>query len=63
MNNNFDAAQARHDANMEPRDIPRCAPGDHEYYPEDQFTKITDGLEIECQNCESVVVANLVEIQ
>jgi hypothetical protein len=58
----FDGAQARHDANTEPREYPRCAPSEHNYYMP-KGDRLTDGLEVECDSCESVVVSNLVEIQ
>ncbi len=56
----FDAAQARHDANTEPREYPRCAPDFHFYVFDGN---LRNGDEIECEKCDSVVVANLVEIQ
>ena len=58
---NFDAAEARHDANTEPREYPRCAPGEHSYYVPRSDT-LADGLEVDCDTCESTVVVTLVEI-
>jgi|TARA_R110000744_G_scaffold375687_1_gene489333 hypothetical protein len=58
---NFDAAQARHDANREPREAQRCAPDEHSYISDDGYVR--NGTEIECGDCDSVVVVNLVEIE
>ena len=58
----FDGAQARHDANTEPREYPRCAPADHNYYLPNGEENVIDGVELECNDCDSIVVVSLMEI-